>query len=50
MLPLPLCHVYANVGGAAEFGFVTGSPLALVPNPRDLQDVLQTIHAVGRRS
>src|SRR6478736_1391843 len=45
MVPLPLCHVYANVGGLS-LGFVTGSPLALVPNPRDLQDVLKTIHRV----
>ena len=45
MLPLPLCHVYANVGGLG-LGFVTGSPLVLVPNPRDLQDVLRTIERV----
>ena len=42
LVPLPLCHVYANVGGLG-LGFVTGSPLALVPNPRDLPDVLRTI-------
>jgi long-chain acyl-CoA synthetase len=42
LVPLPLCHVYANVGGHG-LGFVTGSPLALVPNPRDLDDVLRTI-------
>lgn len=42
MVPLPLCHVYANVG-ALGLGFVSGSPLALVPNPRDLADVLKTI-------
>ncbi|HET6317472.1 MAG TPA: AMP-binding protein, partial [Chloroflexota bacterium] len=45
LLPLPLCHVYANVGGLG-LGFVSGSPLALVPNPRDLADVLKTIHTV----
>ena len=45
LLPLPLCHVYANVGGLG-LGFVTGSPLALIPNPRDLADVLKTIHTV----
>jgi long-chain acyl-CoA synthetase len=45
MLPLPLCHVYANVGGLG-LGFVTGSPVALIPNPRDLADVLKTIHTV----
>jgi long-chain acyl-CoA synthetase len=37
-------HVYANVGGFG-LGIVTGSPLALVPNPRDLGDVLKTIKA-----
>lgn len=42
LVPLPLCHVYANVA-AHGLGFVTGSPLALVPNPRDLKDVLKTI-------
>jgi long-chain acyl-CoA synthetase len=45
LLPLPLCHVYANVGGLG-LGFVTGSPVALIPNPRDLADVLKTIHSV----
>ncbi len=45
LLPLPLCHVYANVGGIG-LGFVSGSPLALVPNPRDVGDVLRTIHRI----
>ncbi|HEX7087299.1 MAG TPA: AMP-binding protein [Vicinamibacterales bacterium] len=45
LVPLPLCHVYANVGGIG-LGLVTGSPLALVPNPRDLPDVLKTIAKV----
>ncbi len=44
LVPLPLCHVYANVG-ANGMGFVSGSALALVPNPRDLPDVLKTIAA-----
>jgi long-chain acyl-CoA synthetase len=43
LLPLPLCHVYANVGGLG-LGIVSGSPMALVPNPRDVRDVLRTIH------
>ena len=42
LVPLPMFHVYANVGGFG-LGIVTGSPLALVPNPRDLGDVLKTI-------
>jgi len=42
MLPLPMFHVYANVG-VQSLAFVTGNPLALVPNPRDLKDLLATI-------
>ena len=45
MLPLPLFHVYANVGVQA-LAFVSGSPIALVPNPRDLDDLLATIRRV----
>ena len=41
-LPLPLFHVYANAG-VQSLAFVNGNPLALVPNPRDLGDVLATI-------
>lgn len=44
LVPLPMFHVYANVGGFG-LGLVSGSPLALVPNPRDLADVLRTIKA-----
>jgi long-chain acyl-CoA synthetase len=43
--PLPLFHVYANVG-LQGLAFVNGSPLALVPNPRDLSDVVATIRRV----
>src|SRR5512139_3547619 len=39
MLPLPLFHVYANAGIQSEV-FVTGSTLSLIPNPRDIKDVL----------
>jgi long-chain acyl-CoA synthetase len=45
MLPLPLFHVYANVG-VQGLAFVTGNALALVPNPRDLPDLLATISRV----
>jgi len=45
LLPLPLFHVYANVG-VQSFAFVTGSTLALVPNPRDLDDLLSTVRRV----
>ncbi|NHQ59698.1 long-chain fatty acid--CoA ligase [Chlorobium sp. BLA1] len=42
LLNMPLFHVYAQVGimGAA---LVARYPLALVPNPRDLDDLLHTI-------
>jgi long-chain acyl-CoA synthetase len=44
-LPLPLFHVYANAG-VQPFAIIRGAPLALVPNPRDLQDVLSTLRRV----
>jgi len=45
MLPLPLFHVYANVG-IQGLALLTGNPIALVPNPRDLPDLLATIRRV----
>ena len=42
MLPLPLFHVYANVG-VQPLAFVGPNPLSLVPNPRDIDDLLATI-------
>jgi len=45
LLPLPLFHVYANVGVQA-LAFINGNPIALVPNPRDLPDLLATIRRV----
>ena len=45
MLPLPLCHVYANVG-VQPLGLMARAPLSLVPNPRDLGDLLKTIQQV----
>jgi long-chain acyl-CoA synthetase len=45
LLPLPLFHVYANVGVQA-LAFITRNALALVPNPRDLNDVVSTIRRV----
>jgi long-chain acyl-CoA synthetase len=44
-VPLPLFHVYANVGIQA-LSFVSGGTLALVPNPRDLNDLLATLRRV----
>jgi long-chain acyl-CoA synthetase len=40
--PLPFFHVYANVGVQA-LALVNRSPMALVPNPRDIRDLLSTI-------
>jgi long-chain acyl-CoA synthetase len=45
MLPLPLFHVYANVG-VQPLAFLAAAPLSLVPNPRDLGDLLKTIQQV----
>ncbi|MBI4887032.1 MAG: AMP-binding protein [Acidobacteria bacterium] len=45
MLPLPLFHVYANVG-VQPLAFLAPAPLSLVPNPRDIGDLLKTIHQV----
>ena len=44
-VPLPMFHVYANVG-IQSLAFVNGSTLALIPNPRDLKDLLATIRRV----
>jgi len=44
-LPLPLFHVYGNVGVQA-LTFLSGASVALVPNPRDLDDLLATIKRV----
>jgi long-chain acyl-CoA synthetase len=45
MLPLPLFHVYANVG-VQSLAFVSPNPLSVVPNPRDIGDLLKTIKQV----
>lgn len=44
-LPLPLFHVYGNVGVQA-LSIVNHSAIALVPNPRDLADLLATVRRV----
>jgi long-chain acyl-CoA synthetase len=41
-LPLPLFHVYANVG-VQSLTFIGGAMVVLVPNPRDISDLLATI-------
>ncbi|MBI2828435.1 MAG: long-chain fatty acid--CoA ligase [Acidobacteria bacterium] len=45
MLPLPMFHVYANVGVQA-LALVAPTPMSLVPNPRDIADLLKTIRRV----
>jgi long-chain acyl-CoA synthetase len=45
MLPLPMFHVYANVG-VQPLAFIAPAPLSLVPNPRDIGDLLKTIKQV----
>lgn len=42
LLPIPLFHVYANAGIQCS-AFVSGSALSLIPNPRDIRDVLHSI-------
>ena len=49
LLPLPLFHVYANVGVQA-MAIVGHNPVALVPNPRDIDDLLTTIRKVRPHS
>jgi long-chain acyl-CoA synthetase len=45
LLPLPLFHVYANVG-VQSLAVITRNPMAIVPNPRDLGDLVSTIRRV----
>jgi long-chain acyl-CoA synthetase len=45
LVPLPLFHVYASVG-VQSHSIVSRTPMALVPNPRDIDDLLKTIRAV----
>jgi long-chain acyl-CoA synthetase len=45
LVPLPLFHVYAGVG-AQSLSIISRTPMALVPNPRDVTDVLKTIERV----
>jgi len=45
LVPLPLFHVYVNVGVQA-IAFASGATMSLVPNPRDLPDLLGTIRKV----
>jgi len=42
LMGIPLFHVYGMVAGM-NFGFANGATLVMVPNPRDLKDVLENI-------
>jgi long-chain acyl-CoA synthetase len=44
-LPLPIFHVYANVGVQA-LALINQAAVALVPNPRDIGDLLATVRRV----
>jgi long-chain acyl-CoA synthetase len=44
-LPLPMFHVYANVG-VQSLSFISGCAMAIVPNPRDLADLLADVRRV----
>jgi long-chain acyl-CoA synthetase len=43
--PLPLFHVYSNVG-IQSMALIARLPVALVPNPRDIADLLATMKRV----
>lgn len=45
LVPLPLFHVYACVG-VQSHSIISRTPMALVPNPRDIADLLKTITSV----
>ena len=45
MLPLPLFHVYASVG-VQSLAFINHNPVALIPNPREMREVLKQINDV----
>ncbi len=43
MLPLPLFHVYGSAG-VQSFALIGHNPLVLPPNPRDMDDLIHTVH------
>jgi long-chain acyl-CoA synthetase len=45
LVPLPLFHVYSSVG-VQSHSIISRTPMALVPNPRDIDDLLKTIKTV----
>jgi long-chain acyl-CoA synthetase len=45
MLPLPLFHTYANTG-VQSLALINHNPIALIPNPREIRDLLKEIAEV----
>jgi long-chain acyl-CoA synthetase len=45
MLPFPLFHTYANTG-VQSLALINHNPIALIPNPREIRDVLKEIAEV----
>ena len=45
LMLMPMFHAYGNIG-ALSAAVVGHSPMALVPNPRDLDDLIETIQEV----
>jgi len=45
MLPLPLFHTYGNTG-VQSLALINHNPISLIPNPREIRDVLQEINEV----
>ena len=45
MLPLPLFHVFANIG-VQSLALINHNPISLIANPRELRDVLKEIESV----
>ena len=45
LLPLPMFHTYANTG-VQSLAFINHNPIALVPNPRDLRELLKDFNEV----
>ncbi|MBV6394978.1 MAG: Long-chain-fatty-acid--CoA ligase [Anaerolineales bacterium] len=43
LMAIPLFHVYGMVAGM-NFAMATGATMVMVPNPRDIPDVLENIH------
>ncbi|MFL5489343.1 MAG: AMP-binding protein [Gemmatimonadaceae bacterium] len=45
MLPLPLFHTYGNTG-VQSLALINHNPISLIPNPREIRDVLHEINTV----